>query len=456
MKHISDEIVDGSLIFYHSAKDLAAYKYLITNTWRTSSGHYGHALYGNMNPLWEDNFSGKATDQNKLYGSFRFRVRSLRTLSLLYCDVEDGAKLLNGYSPDFARTMMENHGVPDNMIESIMRLINKETYASNTMLKPANNGAEGTLLKYGFNGFCYTGNLDGKTVVFYNPSPANVRFTGVSFDKGKTFMDIPKDTTYPQFLQLVDDFRNPKKASSGSKVPGVQSPGAQASHSSLLSPSALKFMSRPVLKGHLDKVLSLEAGYLGKSLGNLDIIFVEAWYIRFNLTSRRSIYSWVDSELYTKLVLAAHIAAYSCTDSVFPLDLLKLTSVQNEVRLVKLLLPFSIKNRYAFKYWHGAFNMLDFYKHRPAIAWGGAVSPVANLGRFVAGHVFYAKLGVNILGSFYDIFKKAIEDDSKQDLQSIIDRCNFYLPQEFNVFMSGTTVDLDKIDSLSSAGVTFK
>ena len=100
--------------------------------------------------------------------------------------------------------------------------------------------------------------------------------------------------------------------------------------------------------------------------------------------------------------------------------------------------------------------MLAFYNHRPALAWGGAISPAANLGRFVAGHVFYAKLGLDILGSFYDIFKKTIEDDSKQDIQTIIDSCNFYLPREFNVFMSGDTVDLAKIDSLSSAGVTFK
>lgn len=462
MRKLSDEIDDGKLFFYHSAKGLDAYKYLIEGNWRTSSGHYGHALYGNMSPLWKDNFNGPATDQNKLYGPYRFKVQSLRSRSLLFCNVQDGAKILAGYDADYAQVLLEDHGVPDDMIKSIMSLIRKEpgVYASATSLKPRNNSDPGTLLAYGFNGFVYDGNLDGKTVVFYNPQPSNVRFVGVSFDDGKTFMDIPKGTTYSQFLQLVDNFKNPKKAVAVAK--SSLTVGASTVQSSLLSPSVLKFMNRPALKAHVQKVLDLESDFLNSKLGLQDIIFIESWYIRFNLTHRKKIYSWVSDYSYVTVILAAYTVAYACTDNVVPVKVTEISKVLDVRRLLKYLLPFSIKNKYGFSDWNKAFYAISFPSEGKVVCTWGVTTPVAVLARFLVGHEWASKnYSFDILDRYFNLLSHELVSFSKSrslnyTFDDILNLLNATLPDSFPVFMTDHDGDLNPIEVVDPLGIIYK
>ena len=464
MRRVSDEILNGTLYFYHSAKGLDAYKYLLESNWRTSSGHYGHALYGNLNPLWKDNFSGSPTDQNRLYGPYRFKVQALRSRSLLFCNVQDGAKILADYDADYAQALLEDHGVPSNMIKSIMSFIRKDpgVYASATSLKPRNNSDPGTLLQYGFNGFVYDGNLDGKTVVFYNPQPTNVRFVGVSFDDGKTFMDIPKGTSYSQFLDLVEAFRNPKAAKAAKpSTASTPSTGAAPAKSYLLPPSVIKYMSKPVLKAHLQKVYDLDASFKMSTMTTHDIIFIESWYIRFNLTHRRKIYGWVSNKTYNDLVAAAYVVAYSCVDSLATVDVKNIYNVADVKRLFKYLLPFSIKNKFGFSVWTNAFGYINFENQERIVCTWGVTTPTAVLARFLAG-AEWAKNTYNfdILSAYFDLFKKEYENwidgFGYTSLDAVLTELNADLPTSVSIFVTGGELMLDPVESVSSTGIVYK
>jgi hypothetical protein len=458
MSRITDELIDGKLFFYHSAKGLDAYKYLINDEWRTSSGLYGHAMYGNLEPLWEDNFSGPATDQNKLYGRFRFKVHALRPRSLLFCNVKDGAKILAGYDADYAQAMMEDHGVPKDMIDSIMRLVRKEkgVFASSTALKPRDNASDGALLAYGFNGFVYDGNLDGKTVVFYDPHPTNVRFEGLSLDDGKTFMDIPKGTTYNQFLKLVDDFKNHKKSVSfaGSQS---SSQSSVAGNSSLLPSSTIKYMDRPTLQKHLQKVYDLEASFYKGAVSLLDMVFIESWYIRFNLKHRRKIYTWVSDSDYTYITLAAYALAYSCVDSVCPLNPKDVYKVLDVKRLLKYLLPFSIRNKYDLSTWNNVFRLIDFPEEGCFVCYWNYIYYRDMLGRFLVGCNWVKnRYGLDLFGLYFDLFKDELVKFSGKSFDDILKELNSVLPLLFRAFMTDRVESLDVVKSVSSSGITYK
>lgn len=459
---LQDEYVDGALIFYHSNNSLEAYRYLIDNIWRTTSGHYGHALYGNVDALWSANFTKNSpSTQNHLYGygsknHYRFRLRALRSHSLLFCDVEEGAKVLAGYSVEYAVQSLIDHGVPQDMIDSIRPLLEGRTYASNTVLKVKNNADPGVLLPYGYNGFVYEGNLDGKTVVYYNPAPSNVRMTGVSFDDGKTFMDIPRGTSWGQFQQLVKDYLNPPKTRRSTS----QSASNLVSGSGGLVPKAiLTYLGSKYdrLSEHFYRMTNLGNTFTnGGSLSTNDMIFVETWYYRYYGTSRRSVYgSKVSLVDYHNICLSAVIAASFCTDSVMPVDLVFDGSNINHKRALKLLVPYSLNNPTSYTAWVGAFvNLGADISFCPVVVSMKSTNALQALGRFISAGIVYERSYGFDLFAYWDKFAGVFEAAfGFKDINDYLPEFNSNLPKPFSLLASTVNYHLAKVRSVSSNGV---
>ena len=329
--------------------------------------------------------------------------------------------------------------------------------ASNTCLKPRSNGDEGVLLKYGYNGFVYDGNLDGKTVVYYNPSPSTVRFTGVSLDKGKTFLDIPKGTTWPQLQQMVEDYKNPKpKAVKTAKATNV---GSSRRGRTLVSPYMLKWLDKPKYKAIRDALEEINNRFVnGDTVTPEQIIFAESWYIRFG--NRARVYPDMGSIKSETLMAASYIAAYACRDAVAPLDIFtSLSSCVEESRMANLLLSCSIKIPLPFRSWAVAFNMFGMVdSFRPIIPSGKGCHPVFHLARFISGCLYCNHTMSLDLFRHWDDFEAAYRRDFTSSIQDALDEINSLVPEPFGIFAATRdTYDISReIESISTNGIVYK
>lgn len=441
---ISDEFVKGRVFYYHTTDSLKAYDYFINNQWRSRRGYYGLGVYGYAFP----------PDGGASYGDIVFRFHVLRPHRLFFADVYLGSLLYTGYSVSMALGILDEHDVPESFIKGTklevgLRGVLEGEDINESVLFVDSGGVKCFLDKYDFDGMAYKSH-DGYSIVFWNFSPQLLRITGVKGIKDVEFKDIPVGASQKDVEAIY-------KGQFKGFVSSTMSSGVSKGQSSLLPKSVIKYMSKPSLKGHLQKIYDLEDDFQDSNMLKADMAFVESWYIRCNSVHRKSIYNWILDTTYTQITLAAYALAYSCVDSVFPLDNYDLNGVLDVTRLLSRLTIFSIKNKYDFATWDKAFSFISFpQRGRVVCNWDVNRSVIFTLASFLAGQV-WAKREYNVdVLRYFDLFMDELIRYTSKPIAVILEELNQMLPMDVYVFSSNFKEFLKPIESVGYSGIVYK
>ena len=454
---LTDELIKGRFYYYHTTSTVKAYEYFMRGQWRSRKGYYGLGLYGYAYP---------PNQYASTYGDIVFRCQVLRFHRIFFASVDLGQQAFTGYSASMGLNILDEPAGPDKYVKGAFRKLGLKGVLeggdiNDSVLYTDDSSKKCFLNDFDFDGMAYRSH-DGYAIVLWNFSPQLLRITGVKRKRDRDFKDIPVGASQQEVEDILNGVVAQKKSTA---APKQAAPSASSATRPLLPPSVLKYMDKPYLQAHLKKAVDLGSMYTSSpsyTLSVLDTVFIESWYIRFNLTHRKKIYSWVSDDVYTDIILAAYAVAYACTDRVVPVDISLISDVIDINRLLKYLLPFSIKNKYNFGAWTSAFGFVDFsFEARVVLLWHSYSSEVT-IGRFLVGSEWTKETyNFDVIGKYFDLFKSELEAYLKKS--GISHNFDYYFdliksrPTDyFSVWSTSGNASLGSVESVSSAGIVYR
>lgn len=332
-RKIEDDFVNGRLYFYHTTDSLNAYKFASDGSWRSRKAYYGLGAYGFANP----------PSSGHSYGDITFKFQVLRFPGLFFANTKLGAEVINGYSVKMGLSILDDHDVPDHYITGRggLQAVLEGSDINSSVLRTSDTKTKCFLSEYDFDGMAYYSH-DGYAIVFWNFTPQLLRVVGVKKSSDLDFKPIPIGASQ----QDVEDifYNRVRKTSTGSSSTNA----AQAADfkgfpiSKYASASLIKHIYS-TNRGVFDYLSPIITDWLaGDTPELLDIILLESWYVRFNLKSRKLLFSGYSYDDAKLILLASNIWAFSVTDGVSHMDP---PARVNLDRLNRYLLPFSIHNQ---------------------------------------------------------------------------------------------------------------
>ncbi len=346
---LNDDRVGDRFYFYHTTKSLNAYSHFTSGSWRTSRGYYGKGVYGFNSP--PPSYGG--------YGDICFRFHCLRPHRIFFADVSLGKTFLAGYSVNMGLDILDDHDVPDKYIngsgssrynKGLNQVLQGENINSSVLF--VDDGSQTCFLSnYDFDGMAYKSH-DGYAMLFWNFSPALLRITGVKKTSDSTFKDIPVGATQQEVEDIFNGVSPKKKTTTMSSSIPVRK---------YASASLIKYVSAyPNQKARFEVLIHQLLS--GSNISTEQMIFIESWYIRFNLTPRRSVYGGlVHSYTYNNVIVpAAVIMANATVASASPVDPSDVGSKADFGRLNKYMIKYSLNNHLSRSVWEGVTQILGF------------------------------------------------------------------------------------------------
>ena len=351
-RKIEDDFVNGRLYFYHTTNSLNAYSFASDGSWRSRKAYYGLGAYGFANP----------PSRGDSYGDITFKFQVLRFPGLFFANTKLGAEVINGYSVKMGLSILEDHDVPDHYItrSNGLKAVLEGGSINSSVLKTDDTTTKCFLSKYDFDGMAYYSH-DGYAIVFWNFTPQLLRVVGVKKSSDFNFKPIPIGASQKD---VEDIFYN--------RVPKSTTVSSSTSSTDFMGFPISKYASASLLK-HIyatnffifDYLKPIITDWLSGATPTLNqIVLLESWYVRYNLKSRKFIYSGFTSDEINIVFLASNIWAFGSTDGNLRLD----ASARVDLpRLNRYLLPFSLKNQLDRSYWDAAISLLSLDAYRGAM-----------------------------------------------------------------------------------------
>lgn len=354
-RKIEDDFVNGRLYFYHTTNSLNAYSFASDGSWRSRKAFYGLGAYGFANP----------PSRGDGYGSITFKFQVLRFPGLFFANTKLGAEVINGYSVKMGLSILEDHDVPDHYItrRNGLQAVLEGADINSSVLRTNDTTTKCFLSKYDFDGMAYYSH-DGYSIVFWNFTPQLLRVVGVKKSSDLAFKPIPIGASQKDVEDIFYD--RVRKSTTGSSSTSA----AQATD--FMGFPISKYASASLLKHiyatnrFIFDYLKTEVTYWlsGATPTLKQIVLLESWYVRFNMTSRKFIYSGFTTDEINIVFLASNIWAFICTDSNVRLNAAAKVYLD---RLNRYLLPFSLKNQLDRSYWDAAISLLSLDAYRRAM-----------------------------------------------------------------------------------------